>query len=94
MEYRIQKDSAEPPIYWIEKLADNNWQRVFGTTCFSAGESWTALQNQEAIVSPAEVAMLLRGEQWIRDEPKELKRYKVVAQSTAMTEFTEASDGK
>ena len=62
MEYRIQKDNAEPPFYWIEKLADNNWQRVFGTTCFSAGESWTALQNQEAVVSPAEVAVLFQGE--------------------------------
>lgn len=51
MEYRINKDNVEPPIFWIEKLVDNSWQRVFGTTEFSAGESWTALQNQEASVS-------------------------------------------
>ncbi len=37
-------------------------QRVFGTTEGSAGESWTALQNQEAVVSPAEVAVLFQGE--------------------------------
>lgn len=62
MEYRIQKDCVEPPIYWIEKLVDNNWQRVFGTTEFSAGASWTALQNQESIVGPAEIAVLFQGE--------------------------------
>ncbi len=62
MEYRIQKDDVTPPMYWVEKLVGNNWQRVFGTTCFSAGESWAALQNQESAVSPDEVAVLFQGE--------------------------------
>lgn len=62
MEYRIQKDCAEPPIYWVEKLVDSNWQRVFGTTEFSAGASWTALQNQDAVVGPTEIAMIFQGE--------------------------------
>lgn len=62
MEYRIQKDNVQPPLYWIEKLVGSNWQRVFGTTQFSAGESWTALQNQEAIVTPAEIRVLFEGE--------------------------------
>ncbi len=57
MEYRIKKDEVTPPMYWVEKLVDGKWQRVFGTTEGSAGESWTALQNQEAVVSPAEVAV-------------------------------------
>lgn len=62
MEYRIQKDCLEPPMYWIERLVDNNWQRVFGTTEFSAGASWTALQNQGSIVKPEEIAVLFQGE--------------------------------
>jgi len=54
MEYRIQKDSFEPPIYWIEKLVDGEWQRVFGTTEFSAGEAWAKVE-----VTPEERACLM-----------------------------------
>ena len=48
MEYRIAKDDVQPPIYWVEKLVDGQWQRVFGTSEFSAGESWNQLQQVEA----------------------------------------------
>lgn len=57
MEYRIMKDSFEPPIYWIEKHVDGEWQRVFGTTEFTAEDSWARVE-----VTPAERAMLLRGD--------------------------------
>lgn len=44
MEYRIMKDCFEPSIYWVEKLVDSEWQRVFGTTEFSAEESWANVE--------------------------------------------------
>jgi len=55
MEYRIKKDDIEPPIYWVEKLVNGEWQRVFGTADFDAGESW-------ANVTQEEVAVLFQGE--------------------------------
>jgi hypothetical protein len=66
MEYRIAKDDVTPPIYWIEKLADGEWVRVFGTTAFDAGIAWDNLNKQEvasanveAILTPQERKMVL-----------------------------------
>lgn len=44
-QYRIVKDDVEPPIYWVEKLVDGQWQRVFGTTEFSADGAWAKVAN-------------------------------------------------
>lgn len=69
MEYRIATDIRlvpSSPLYWIEQKINKHWERVFGTMSATAGEAWELLQtveaNQLALVTPEEIAMLLRGD--------------------------------
>lgn len=66
MEYRIKTDAKsfpESPFYWIEQKIGGEWTQVFGTTAATAGEAWELLEaNRRAIVTPEEIAMLLRGD--------------------------------
>lgn len=47
MKYRVQSDAVEPPFYWIEKLVDGEWQRVFGTTESTPDEAWARVTPEE-----------------------------------------------
>lgn len=69
MELRIATDKNEFPetgLYWVEQLVDGEWLEVLSTFKFTAGEAWEAYElqqaNCEAIVTPEEIAMLLRGD--------------------------------
>jgi hypothetical protein len=66
MEYRIVNDAndvPDSPLYWMEQKMGGHWERVFGTTAANAGEAWELLEaNRRAMVTPDEIAMLLRGD--------------------------------
>jgi hypothetical protein len=51
MELRIATDSnefAESGLYWIERKVSGEWEHVFGTMKFTAGEAWEAYESMEA----------------------------------------------